>query len=71
MFMKCHWSVHLVQYKDVECRVRVDDGYSEEFGVRVGVHQDCPCRLLFIIVLEAIPRELCTGRPWELLYADD
>ena len=36
------WLVHLVQsmYKDVESRVRVDDGYSGEFGVRVGVHQD-------------------------------
>ena len=34
------WLVHLVQsmYKDV--RSRVNDGYSEEFGVRVGVHQD-------------------------------
>ena len=34
------WLVHLVQsmYKDVGSRVRIDDGYSQEFGVRVGVH---------------------------------
>ena len=33
------WLVHLVQsmYKDVESRVRVDDGYSEEIGVPVSV----------------------------------
>ena len=27
--------------------------------------------LLFIIVLEALPKEFRTGLPWELLYADD
>ena len=31
------WLVHLVQsmYKDVRSKVRVSDGYSEEFGVGV------------------------------------
>ena len=39
-------------YKDVRSRVRVGDGYSEEFGV--GVHQvSVLSPLLFIIVLEA------------------
>ena len=68
------WLVRLVQsmYKDVRSRVRVGDGYSEEFGVGVGVHQDSVLSpLLFIIVLEAQSREFCTGCPWELLYADD
>ena len=68
------WSVHLVQsmYKDVGSRVRVDDGYSEEFGVRVGVHQDSVLSpLLFIVVLVALSREVCTGCPWDLLFADD
>ena len=27
--------------------------------------------LLFVIVIEAVRRELRTGLPWELLYADD
>ena len=66
--------VRLVQsmYKDVRSRVRVSDGYSEEFGVGVGVHQGSVLSpLLFIIVLEALPREFRTGCPWELLYADD
>ena len=68
------WLVRLVQsmYKDVRSRVRVGDGYSEEFGVGVGVHQSSVLSpLLFIIVLEALFREFRTGCPWELLYADD
>ena len=68
------WLVHMVQsmYKDVRSRVRVDDGYSEEFVVRFGVHQDSILSpLLFIIVLEALPREFRTGCQWELLYAHD
>ena len=68
------WLVCLVQsmYKDERSRVRVGDGYSEEFGVGVGVHQGSVLGpLLFIIVLEALSREFRTGCPWELLYADD
>ena len=68
------WLVRLVQsmYKDVRNRVRVGDGYSEEFGVGVGVHQGSVLSpLLFIIVLEALSKEFRTGCPWELLYADD
>ena len=66
------WLVRLVQsmYKDVRSRVRVGNGYSEEFGVGVGVHQGSVLSpLLFIIVLEALSREFRTGCPWELLYA--
>ena len=68
------WLVRLVQsmYKDVRSRVRVGDGYSEEFGVGVGVHRGSVLSpLLFIIVLEALSGEFRTGCPWELLYADD
>ena len=60
------WLVHLVQsmYKDVRSRVRVSDGYSEELGVGVGVHQGSVLSpLLFIIVLEALSREFRTGCP--------
>ena len=52
--------------------VRVGDGYSEAYGVGVGVHQGSVLSpLLFIIVIEALSREFRTGCPWELLYADD
>ena len=67
------WLVRLVQsmYKDVRSRVRVGDGYSEEFGVGDGVHQGSVLSpLLFIIVLEALSGEFRTGCPWGLLYAD-
>ena len=66
------WLVRLVQsmYKDVRSRVRVGDGYSEEFGV--GVDQGSVLSpLLFIIVLEALSREFRTGCLWELLYTAD
>ena len=53
------WLVRLVQsmYTDVRSRVRVGNGYSEKFGVAVGVHQGSVLSpLLFIIVLEALYR---------------
>ena len=53
-------------------RVRVGEGYNEEFEVKVGVHQGSVLSpLLFIIVLEALSREFRSGVPWEDLYADD
>ena len=59
-------------YKGVRSRVRVGYGYSEEFGVGVGVHQGSVLSpLLFIIVLETLSWEFSTGCPWELPFADD
>ena len=53
-------------------RSRVNNTYSDEFGVEVGVHQGSVLSpLLFVIVLETLSREFRTGTPWELLYADD
>ena len=66
--------VRLVQsmYRNVRSRVRVGESYSEEFEVKVGVHQGSVLSpLLFVMVLEALSREFRTGCPWELLYADD
>ena len=51
------WIVRLVQgmYSNARSRVRVGKGYSEEFEVKVGVHQGSVLSpLLFIIVLEAL-----------------
>jgi len=40
--------------------------------VKVELHQGSVLSpLLFVIVMEMISRELCTGLPLELLYADD
>ena len=68
------WLVRLIQsmYANVRSRVRVGDGYSDEFSVLVGVHEGSVLSpLLFIIVLEALSCQFRTGCPWELLYADD
>ena len=66
------WIVGLVQgmYSNARSCVRVGEGYSEEFEVKVGVHQGSVHNpLLFIIVLEAC--EFRCGVPWEDLYAYD
>ena len=58
------WIVRLVQgmYANARSQVRVGEGFSKEFEVKVGVHQGSVLSpLLFIIVLEG----------WEDLYADD
>ena len=68
------WAVRAIQsmYSNARSRVRVNGQYSEEFEVKVGVHQGSVLSpLLFILVLEALSREFRTGVPWELLYADD
>ena len=68
------WAIRAIQsmYANARSRVRVNDQYSEEFGVKVGVHQGSVLSpLLFILVLEALSREFRTGTPWNLLYADD
>ena len=63
------WIVRLVQgmYANARSHVHVGEGYSEEFEVKVGVHQGSVLSpMLFIIVLEAISQEFRSG-----VYADD
>ena len=44
--------------------VCVGEGFSQEFEVKVGVHQESVLSpLLFIIVLEALSREFWLGGP--------
>ena len=68
------WLVRVVMamYDGAFAQVRVGGELSDEFPVRVGVHQGSALSpLLFIIVLEALSRDFRRGLPWELLYADD
>ena len=59
-------------YANARRRVGVGEGYSNEFEVKVGVHQGSVLSpLLFIIVLEALSRGFCSGVPWEDLYPND
>ena len=68
------WIVKTVQamYESSRSSVRVNNMFSEEFPVNVGVHQGSVLSpLLFIIVMEALSREFRVSCPWEILYADD
>ena len=61
------WIVRLVHemYANARSWVRVGKGFSQEFEVKVGLHQGSELSpLLFIIVLEAFSREIWTGVPW-------
>ena len=63
--------MRLVQgmYANARSSIHVGEGYSEEFEVKVGVHQGSVLSpLLFIIVLEALSREFCSEVHWEDLY---
>ena len=65
-------SAVMATYKGAKTAVKVGCGMSEDFEVKVGVHQGSVLSpLLFIIVMQAVSREDAQGLPWELLYADD
>ena len=59
-------------YKDVRSMVRMSSGYSEELGVKVGVH--CPLRFWSTLqhcasgFIQGVPHRLPLGGD---LYADD
>ena len=59
-------------YDDAKTRVRVTSAYSEEFEVKVGVHQGSVLSpLLFAIVVDVITENARRGVVDGLLYADD
>ena len=65
------WLVRIIMsmYDNVTTAIKVDGNLSEEFEVKVGVHQGSVLSpLLFIIVLDAISRHCRSGLPWELGY---
>jgi hypothetical protein len=65
-------SAVMAMYEQAWTVVRTKDGDSERFEVKVGLHQGSVLSpLLFIIVMEAVTKEVRGGLPWELLYADD
>jgi hypothetical protein len=68
------WLVSAVMaiYEGAKTVVRTDDGDSESFAVKVGLHQGSVLSLLlFIVVMDVIVKEIREGLPWEVLYADD
>jgi len=68
------WLIKTVMgmYSKCSTSVKVGDGLSEPFEVKVGVHQGSVLSpLLFVIVMDVIAKEVGSGLPLELLYADD
>src|SRR5271163_617311 len=62
----------MAMYTEAMTSVKTQDGPSDKFEVKVGLHQGSVLSpLLFIAVMEVITREARSGLPWELLYADD
>ena len=60
------WIAVIVQpmYNDAKSKVKVNGSYSDEFEVKIGVHQGSVLsRLLFTIVLEALSREFRKSCP--------
>lgn len=56
--------VVMVMYEGVSTQVRVNGDLSDEFSVNIGVHQGSVLSpILFIIMLEALPRDFRTGLP--------
>ena len=52
--------------------MRINQGYSTEFEMKVGVYQGSVLSpLLFVAVMEVVTQEVKEGLSWELLYADD
>ena len=65
------WAV-MSLYNGAKTRVRVGSAYSEEFEVKVGVHQGSVLSpLLFAIVVDVITENARRGVVNELLYVDD
>ncbi|EYC22092.1 hypothetical protein Y032_0018g3706 [Ancylostoma ceylanicum] len=60
-----------ILYTDPRSRVQAAAGTSAEFPISVDVHQgSAPSPLLFILVMDAITRDLQRPAPWTLLYAE-
>jgi len=68
------WLVSAVMsmYTGAKTVIRTVYGKSNDFSVKVGMHQGSALSpLLFVIVMVALSREFRVALPWELLYADD
>ena len=59
-------------YEEAKTRVRVDSELSEEFEVKIGMHQGSVLSpFLFAVVVDAVTEFAREGALSELLYADD
>ena len=68
------WLIKVIKsmYEGCTTSVRMNGEESENFEVKVGVHQGSVLSpILFNIVMQTIADNFKKGLPWELLYADD
>ena len=68
------WIIRVIKsmYEGVTTSVKMNGKESENFEVKVGVHQGSVLSpILFNIVMQVIADNFKKGLPWELLYADD
>ena len=68
------WLIRTVMalYTEACTVVKTDAGLSENFEVKVGLHQGSVLSpLLFAVVMDVVTSEARNGLPSELLYADD
>src|SRR4051812_42115154 len=68
------WIIKVIKsmYEGGTTSVRMNGEESENFRVKVGVHQGSVLSpILFNIVMQAIAENFKKGLPWERLYADD
>ena len=66
--------IRLIQdmYEGSRTRVRTVAGVTEDFEVKVGLHQGSALSpLLFAIVMDCITGPLQRDAPWDMLFADD
>ncbi|XP_061724252.1 uncharacterized protein LOC133530355 [Cydia pomonella] len=69
---ECYIDIVKDMYNDVTTRVSCPAGLSDEFEVKVGVHQGSALSpLLFNIVMNYLTAKLQQPPPWTQLYADD
>ena len=62
----------MVMYEKARTTIRIKQGSSEEFEIKVGVHLGSILSpLLFVAVMEVVTQKVRDSLPWELLYADD
>ena len=62
----------LVKLVEASTVMRITHGRTDEFPIKVGLHQGSGLSpFLFIVVLDVISEEFRCGLPCELLFADD
>ena len=59
-------------YNNVVTRVRTSDGDTDDFPIRIGLHQGSALSpYLFALVMDEVTRDIQGDIPWCMLFADD